>query len=108
MSKFQLRITTYRGVDYAAVHFYGTVRIPPERTSNGLEDIEYMEHRSTRWGHKESKYITSRFDTPQQVVAAAKKWFLKTDSAKPGDKLTVWRGYLCRGLQYGDRSPIGY
>ena len=102
MSKFQLRITTYIGMDIAE-HYYGTIRIPDERISLGGDNAISLTYVNEDWGHE-----TTRFFTQKEVVEAAKEWFLKSKVVQPGDKLTVWKGYLDPNLEYGDRSLIGY
>jgi len=102
MSKFQLRITTYVGI-YIAEHYYATIKIPPERVGPGQSDFVELTYFNSDWG-----YETTRFLSQKDVVEAAKTWFLASATPQPGDKLTVWRGYLSENLEYGDRSPIGY
>lgn len=102
MSKFQLRITTYKGMDFAE-HYYGTIRIPDERVGPGQSNFVELSYFNKDWD-----YETLRFFTQKEVVEAAKLWFLSSATPQPGDKLTVWRGYLDPDLEYGDRSSIGY
>jgi len=102
MSKFQLRITTYIGMDIAE-HYYGTIKIPNERVGEGREDFVSLTYFNEDWGHE-----STRFFTQKKVVESAKTWFLASPTVQPGDKLTVWKGYLDPNLEYGDRSPIGY
>lgn len=103
MSMFRLRITTYKGMDIAE-HYYGSVRIPPERDPKNEYSITLF-HDDEELGEG-----TCRFWNQKDVVQAAKEWFLKSELVKPGDKLTVWKGYLADDLEYGDRAPswIGY
>lgn len=103
MSKFQLKISTYIGTDIAE-HYYGTILIPDDRPEDPEGDYRHVTLRH----NSDLGRGTSRFWSQKDVVAAAKKWFLKSDCVQPGDKLTVWKGYLNPDLQYGDESPIGY
>lgn len=102
MSKFQLRIRTYKGMDIAE-HYYGTIKIPAERVGPGRADVVELSYFNPDWD-----YETLRFFTQKDVVEAAKTWFLASSTVLPGDKFTVWKGYLDPGLEYGDTSPIGY
>lgn len=86
-----LRITTYRGLDYDATHYYGSIRSEGALERVDMEHwVDFSDHRYFRYGSREAKpgekRVTSRFLTTQDVLAEALRWMKEN---YPNDTLEV-------------------
>lgn len=88
--KYVLRITTYRGIDWEATHYYGSIhpegseleRVDMEHKVDAL-DTRYFSYREVKPGEM---WPTSRYLTTQDVLAAALAWMKENH---PDDTLEV-------------------
>lgn len=74
-----LTISTFKGVDADASHYYGRIRTP---FLSGVIDVE-QKRNGTTIGN------TIRFHSEDEVIEAAKEWFKK--NGKPGEMLILGR-----------------
>jgi hypothetical protein len=80
-NEFRLTISTFRGADPDATHYYGRIR----SSVYGETDVE--------------RYATSntiRLDSEKEVIREARRWF--REHARTGDFMTLEGKLLCRKL----------
>lgn len=99
--KFKINISSYAEFAPGARHFYGHIEYPYpwRKNENYHRDIELNRpdpEPMPSWYDPDdaAHWTTIRFDTKEQLISAAKKWFLESSDVKPGDKLVIWKGYL--------------
>jgi hypothetical protein len=77
--KFYIEVSDFGFI--GGMHYYGHVRVPDTRLSEGqwhpLEEL--------------SRKGSIKFWTVTEIIEAAKEWFLKDSRVKPGDKLVISR-----------------
>jgi hypothetical protein len=79
-----LTITTHAGITPDAVHYYGRIRAVFHSTVIEVE----KKRLGTTLGN------TIRFESEEEVIEAAKKWF--HNNGKPGESLTLGNKVLAR------------
>jgi hypothetical protein len=96
IEKFEIEISSFDIV--GGIHYYGRVELPMSRQKSGDHRTIELERPAPKdapswWTSEDGTWMTIRFDTIQQVIDAAKEWFLENERVKPGDKLVIWKGY---------------
>ena len=92
MEKFKIWISTFAAV--GGEHYYGYVRIPQHRQVAPYFqcNIELDRQPSDKIAAA-ALFRTIRFDTIQQIIDAAKEWFLTSPIVQPGDLLVISKEY---------------
>lgn len=84
--KYKLSITTFDTV--GGVHFYGSIY------RDGVKVHEVTHPRSYVYTTGKVEMIDSvKFDTADELVDAARAWFLSAPDIPAGSRLVTWRGY---------------
>lgn len=88
--KYILRITTYRGLDWDATHYYGSIRLDGATERVDMEHtVDYNDQRyfvGWRKAAPGETRVTCRFLTTQDVLAEALRWMKENH---PDDTLEV-------------------